>query len=159
MRMKSAVGSSTRGGVRALRQILRQHGQLSLAVTPDGPRGPRREVKSGAIYLASRGGLPIVPIAVGFQRAIRLRTWDRLAMPWPGSKVHCFGGEPIVVPPDLDREGLEDYRTVVQRAMDKLQELAEQTAENRQPGFTTYRNGLAGVTEGRYRAASFAIDR
>jgi lysophospholipid acyltransferase (LPLAT)-like uncharacterized protein len=117
LRMRCVPGSSTRGGIRAIRELLRQK-NAHLVVTPDGPRGPRQVVKQGLIYLASRSGLPIVPLCAGYRRAWRLRTWDQLAIPCPFSKVYCVGGAPIAVPADLDRNGLERYRLLVQEAMD-----------------------------------------
>src|SRR5437660_2963380 len=64
-------GSSTRGGVEAIRQMLREGSTSHLGISPDGPRGPRRRVQLGLIYLAARTGLAIVPYGVGYQRAWR----------------------------------------------------------------------------------------
>src|SRR5206468_6190352 len=58
-------GSTTRGGVEAVRQMLRDGGASHLAITPDGPRGPRRRVQPGVSFLASRTGLPVVPMGIG----------------------------------------------------------------------------------------------
>jgi lysophospholipid acyltransferase (LPLAT)-like uncharacterized protein len=131
MRMKTVAGSSTHGGIRAVRQMLRQPQHLHLVVTPDGPHGPRRQVKPGLVYLASRSGLPIVPLVVGYRRAWRLRSWDRLAIPRPGGKVFCLGGAPVHVPADIGKAELEMYRVQVQEAMDTVHELATLRAERR----------------------------
>jgi lysophospholipid acyltransferase (LPLAT)-like uncharacterized protein len=110
-------GSSTRGGAKAMLELLRESQRSHVFVTPDGPRGPRRRVQQGMVYLASRTGLPIVPVGIGYQNAWRLRSWDRFGIPLPGSLAIAVGGEPIPVPPDLDREGLESYRILVEEAM------------------------------------------
>src|SRR5262245_36675985 len=58
---RTVRGSSTRGGAEAVREMLRAGGGCHLALTPDGPRGPRREVQPGVAYLAARTGMPVVP--------------------------------------------------------------------------------------------------
>jgi lysophospholipid acyltransferase (LPLAT)-like uncharacterized protein len=61
---ETARGSSTRGGEIAMRELLRDvRAGKSVAVTPDGPKGPPRIVKEGVIYIARLSGLPIVPFA------------------------------------------------------------------------------------------------
>src|SRR2546421_133417 len=77
-------GSSSRDAVKAVREMLRCRG-THLVVTPDGPRGPRRQVQPGMIWLAARTGLPIVPVAFAYSRAWRLMSWDRMALPCPFS--------------------------------------------------------------------------
>src|SRR5260370_1411263 len=59
-------GSTTRGGVEAVRRMLHAGQTAHLAITPDGPRGPRRQVQPGLIYVSARTGLPIVPIGMAF---------------------------------------------------------------------------------------------
>ncbi|MCS7167739.1 MAG: lysophospholipid acyltransferase family protein [Gemmatales bacterium] len=118
-------GSTRRGGSQALRELIEIHTSCHILVTPDGPRGPRRCVQPGIAYLASRTGLPIVPIGVGFGRAWRFRSWDRFALPMLGSTVYVVAHPPIHVPPDLNREQLTPYLQQLQRALD----LATQRAE------------------------------
>ncbi|MGH7225533.1 MAG: lysophospholipid acyltransferase family protein, partial [Gemmataceae bacterium] len=60
-------GSATRGGARAVRQMVRRSRSAHLAITPDGPRGPRRQVQPGVVYLAALTGLPIVPFGIAFE--------------------------------------------------------------------------------------------
>ena len=128
----TARGSSTRGGVRALRELLRagRSGRV-LAVTPDGPRGPIEVMKTGALVLAGRSGIPLVPIGVGMSRAWRLSSWDRFSIPKPFSHVHIRYGDPIHVPADLDASGMEELRMRVQMVMDDLTASARRTAGDR----------------------------
>jgi hypothetical protein len=121
-------GSSTRGGATGLLEMLRHSGPAHLVLTPDGPRGPRRKVQAGLVLLASRTGLPIVPVGVGYTRAWRAGSWDRFALPCPFSTVTGFLGEPIEVPPDLDRAGLEQQRLRVEAAMLDATQAAERWA-------------------------------
>ncbi len=121
-------GSTTRNGPAALRQLVRAARLGHLVLTPDGPRGPRRQVQVGLVYLAARTGLPIVPIGFGYANAWRARSWDRFALPKPFSRVWAVTGEPIVVPADVSRADLETYRRRVQQAMDDVTAAAERLA-------------------------------
>jgi lysophospholipid acyltransferase (LPLAT)-like uncharacterized protein len=124
-------GSSTRGGSDALLTLLGRGGGRHLAVTPDGPRGPRRRVKLGLIFLASRTGLPIVPFGVGFSRAWRARSWDHFAVPWPWSTAHCVLAPAIRVPVNLNRSGLEHYRQLVEDQLAEATAAAERWAQGK----------------------------
>src|SRR4051794_13293162 len=78
-------GSTFGGGSAALRELLRKSQDMHLAITPDGPRGPRRVLAQGPIYLSSKLGLPIVAMGFGYDRPWRMPTWDRFAVPKPHS--------------------------------------------------------------------------
>jgi lysophospholipid acyltransferase (LPLAT)-like uncharacterized protein len=121
-------GSTTRGGVSALKELVRIAGKSHLLVTPDGPRGPRRSLQPGLIYLASRTGLPIVVVGVGFAHAWRARSWDRFAVPRPWSTLCAVVSEGVAVPPVLTRHELEDYRSRVEEHFLRLTEAAERWA-------------------------------
>ena len=123
-------GSSKRGGMQALLELLREDGQTHLAITPDGPRGPRREVQQGVVFLSSQTGLPIMPVGIGFTRAWRAGSWDRFALPLPGSQVCGVLGEPILVPSDADRSELETYRQLLESAMLTATQQAEAWARD-----------------------------
>lgn len=116
-------GSTNRGGAAALRALLAKSRQRHVAITPDGPRGPRRRLAPGAVYLASKIGLPIVPLGIGFDRPWRMPTWDRFAVPRPFSRGRAALGEAIYVPEDADRDELERRR---RRVEDALQEVTIQ---------------------------------
>lgn len=122
-------GSTTRGGVEAVRKMLKLSGRAHLAITPDGPRGPRRQVQAGLVFLAARTGLPIVPLGIGYQKPWRVQSWDRFAIPRPWSRGICVMAEPIRIPPDADRDQLEEFRLQVERAMREVSETAERWAE------------------------------
>ena len=132
MRVRIVRGSTARRGGAAVRQLLarsRNRG-FRLALTPDGPRGPRRQVQPGVIYLASRTGLPIVPVGAAFRRPWRLGSWDRFAVPKPFSLAICLIGRPVHVPQKLDRKGLEQYRCRIEAIMHELTRRAERWAEH-----------------------------
>lgn len=125
-------GSTTRGGVEALRQMVRLGKDAHLAITPDGPRGPRRQVQSGLVYLAARTGLPIVPIGIGYGRAWRMKSWDRFAVPKPFTVGTVVTAPSVFIPPDADRDALEAYRLQVEQAITYANDLAEQWAQTGQ---------------------------
>ena len=105
--LKTVRGSTSRGGAAAVRQILDECGAWDLGITPDGPRGPRRELKTGVAFLASRTGRPIVPTAVACSSAWVLKgNWTDLVLPKPFSRIVFCGGPPIYLPADADREEL-----------------------------------------------------
>jgi lysophospholipid acyltransferase (LPLAT)-like uncharacterized protein len=104
-------GSSTRGGIRALRGLMQAAGrQLDLAVTPDGPRGPRERVQPGVVYLAKRLGLPVIPIGVSSNPSLRLRSWDRFMVPLPFARCTVVYGEPVVYEGAVSEEALDAAR-------------------------------------------------
>lgn len=124
-------GSSTRGGARAVREMLREAKLRHLALTPDGPLGPRRQIQDGAVYLASRAQLPVVPAGFACSACRRAKSWDRMIIPRPFADAWCVVGEPIDVPEDLTRDQLSQYRSRIQRAMDAVQAQAEDFAAGR----------------------------
>jgi lysophospholipid acyltransferase (LPLAT)-like uncharacterized protein len=122
-------GSSTRGGAVALMKLIREGKTHHIGITPDGPRGPRREFQIGAIYLASKTGLEIVVLGTAYRRPWRVKSWDRFAIPRPFSRVCCVSLDSIQVPPDLSSAELETYRLRVQEMIDQATRIAENWAD------------------------------
>ena len=118
-------GSTRRGGVAALRQLLARSRYMHLTITPDGPRGPRRQLAPGAVFLASRLGLPLVLMGFGFHRPWRVNSWDRFAVPRPFSRARAITSPQIYIPPDLDRQGIEYFRQKVELVLNRLTDEAE----------------------------------
>ena len=118
-------GSASRGGAQATKQLIEQP-DLHVCITPDGPRGPRREMKDGIVFLASRTGRSIVPGAVTATRYWAAPAgWSDLLIPKPFSTVIMLAGDPIEVPPDLTREEISEVATQVQREMDRLEAIVQ----------------------------------
>jgi lysophospholipid acyltransferase (LPLAT)-like uncharacterized protein len=122
-------GSTNRGAARALRELARRSERTHLTVTPDGPLGPRRGLAAGPIFLASKLGLPLVLLGIGYDRPWRLKTWDRFAIPRVGSRSRTVVSPAILIPADLDRDGIELYRQEIERLMNRLTLEAESWAE------------------------------
>lgn len=111
----AARGSSTRGGDEAMRGMLAAAaaGRL-IGMTPDGPRGPAERVKPGIAWLASRTGLPVVPIGTASDRAHAFGSWDRFRLPLPFARVVVGYGDPIAVPAGLADAELDSWRARIE---------------------------------------------
>jgi lysophospholipid acyltransferase (LPLAT)-like uncharacterized protein len=128
----TARGSSTRGGSEALK-FLTDKGRArerDIAITPDGPKGPRYEAKLGAILLASRTGLPLFPAAWGGDRYWRIGSWDRFMIPKPFSRA-LVRVKPFYVPPHCTREELECYREQFERELREITEYVDRAFERK----------------------------
>ena len=125
-------GSSTRGGVRGLKGLIRAARRgWDLAITPDGPRGPSRELKLGALTVARITGLPLVPVGVGVTSAWRIRSWDGLLVPKPFSTVRVAYGPPTFVPRNPDQADIDEVAASLQRT---LGDLSGQVGDLEPPG-------------------------
>ncbi|MBX3442598.1 MAG: lysophospholipid acyltransferase family protein [Planctomyces sp.] len=122
-------GSSSRGGAQAVRQLLNETEGYHIVMTPDGPRGPRRTMKQGLAYIASRTGKPVVPTAFLCSRGWAIGTgWTDLIIPKPFCTVRVVAADGIVVPPDASREELDEYTRRIQTEMDRLNPQREPAA-------------------------------
>jgi lysophospholipid acyltransferase (LPLAT)-like uncharacterized protein len=115
----AAKGSSTRGAVAGLVQMIRAvRAGKSAAFTVDGPRGPRYEVKPGAVMLAAKSGAAILPFSISMDRCWRLRSWDQLEIPKPFARVVVVIGERFNVPEDQGND--ESWRVQLQTVLEAL---------------------------------------
>lgn len=124
---RTVRGSATRSGTKAIRGLYRvivKDGG-SPVVAADGPKGPYHRCKKGAIVLGQLTDAKIVPLAAAPKRAFRLRTWDRLPVPLPFTRVAIEVGEPLEIPKDLSEDEVEIHRQQVER---RINELGEQAA-------------------------------
>ena len=116
--MDAVRGSSSRRGSRALRELieLTENG-CDIAITPDGPRGPRYSFGPGAISLAQLTAAPIAPVHAKFTRCLRMQTWDGFIIPLPFSKVSVTVDDPIHVPRELNDKEFEAARSRVENLL------------------------------------------
>lgn len=117
-----AVTVSSKGGgaaaLRAMQRLLRAG--HSVAITPDGPRGPRMRAKMGAIKTAQMAGVPIVPLSGTVSRRRILSSWDRFCLAYPGARGAIYWGEPLRVPREADAETLERLRLELEHRLNAL---------------------------------------
>lgn len=112
-------GSGSRGATSALRTLVRAaRAGHDTSVALDGSKGPRYRVQSGVLMLAKMTGVPILPVTIDATRKIRLKTWDRMIVPLPFSRMCAVFGEPMTIP--RDAVDLEPYRRRLQDTMDSI---------------------------------------
>jgi lysophospholipid acyltransferase (LPLAT)-like uncharacterized protein len=113
-------GSSSRGGTEALQEVIdagSHEEPFVFGVTVDGPRGPRRVSKFGALVVARDLGIPILPLAVHASSAWRAKSWDRFLIPKPFARITVTTGKPILIPRDAQGETLADLRQQLDHAL------------------------------------------
>jgi len=107
----------------AMRKELDRGGEV--IIVPDGPRGPNRKMKLGALKLSQQAGAYIVPFTFAASRAKTLKSWDRFMIFYPFAKVVALFGEPILVDPKLRGDDLEKERQRIERILSDLDDQAE----------------------------------
>lgn len=122
-------GSASRGGLGAVRAIYRamKRQGSSPVIIPDGPRGPLYDFKIGVVILAQTSRAPILPLGMAARRYFTVRSWDRLIVPWPFSRIAAVVGEEQPVPRGLSPEDLEAERLRLQELLNGLTRQAEDT--------------------------------
>jgi hypothetical protein len=117
--VSSVRGSTSRRGPQSLLESSRWLRKgFSIAMTPDGPRGPSHQiVQEGIISLAQVSGRPIVPISNFARWKIRLHSWDRLQIPLPFAKCELYDNDPIWVPRDANETDREKLRFRLEQSM------------------------------------------
>lgn len=117
-------GSSSKGGDVAL-GIMVDHAKngYSIAITPDGPRGPERKFKAGAVITAKKTRVPIILMSVGIKSKKRLRSWDKFQVPNPFTKVKIIYSDPIYVDENLS---YDETSKVIEECEQKLNELQKE---------------------------------
>ena len=122
-------GSAQETGALVLRDAVEMMKRgVSIVTTPDGPLGPKFEVKTGSVLVARLGNAPIVPIVCAASRAWTMNTWDSFMIPKPFARVVIVVGEPIEVPRTLPTSELDNVRDEAQAAMESLRAEAERRA-------------------------------
>jgi hypothetical protein len=127
-------GSSNKGGAAAIRQLLDDTAGKHIVITPDGPRGPRRELKAGPVYLASQLGRRIVCGAYVCRSGWRIRgSWTDMLIPLPFTTIYALTSDPLTIPADLSRDALAAQIARVQAEMDRLDAAAEALVAGQPP--------------------------
>lgn len=122
----TARGSSTRGGQRAMIEMIRElkNGGVG-AIMPDGPKGPRHEFKAGTVVIAQRAGAYLLPLTFSSSRRKQFSSWDRFTIMLPFSTSVAMYGEPVHVPANATTEEVEHIRKDIEKRMIDLEQRAD----------------------------------
>ncbi|MDD3050776.1 MAG: lysophospholipid acyltransferase family protein [Candidatus Cloacimonetes bacterium] len=118
MGFNTARGSSRRGGLSAVKELIRKAADYSLAISPDGPKGPNMQVKEGALFVAYVTKLPVVPVGVHIEKEWIFKSWDRFRFPKPFSRINVIFDEPFFIDNKDEINSKLDY---FQQAMNQAQ--------------------------------------
>jgi lysophospholipid acyltransferase (LPLAT)-like uncharacterized protein len=113
-----ARGSSSRGGAAALvsaKRLLKKG--FHMAVTVDGPIGPRHKVKPGAIYLAKMANTEIVPAFTRFKWFVRFKSWDKFLLPLPFAYIEVELCQPVMLSTDMSANAIIADRQMLEKIM------------------------------------------
>lgn len=126
-------GSGSYTGVRAVRGVYNAivKDGISPTITPDGPRGPRFEMKPGAIFTAQISGKAVVPIAYAASPAKLLRTWDKFVIPFPFARLRIAIGEPYYPPKRMTEEEMAAAQKELERRLHETFKIAERALHER----------------------------
>lgn len=126
------AGSSSRGGAGALRAMVQTLAAGGcVAVTPDGPRGPRMHAAPGVVMAAKLAGAPIIPVSYSTTNALTLSSWDRFMIALPFGRGVFIWGEPIEVPPDADHAAIEVARARAETSLNQITREADRICGRR----------------------------
>lgn len=114
-------GSSSRGGADALRTMIATlKSGVSVAVTPDGPRGPRMHAAAGAVHAAKLAGVPLVAVSLATARRRMLGSWDRFLLALPFGRGVFIWGRPIEIASDADEAEIETARLALESELNRV---------------------------------------
>lgn len=95
-----------------------------IAITPDGPRGPKEVVSEGIIKIAKSNNIPIIPVGFWSSRNYRLNSWDSFLITYPFSKCSFVWGEKINIPKDLKDNELINFQKILENRINECVEKA-----------------------------------
>ena len=127
----TARGSTSRGGPKALLQLVREVKSKGVAFTLDGPRGPAEVAQPGAVWLAKATGNPLMPFHAEAASSWTMKSWDRTQIPKPFTTVAMAIGEPLYVPRDAGEAELEQWRQRLQHSLAECRQRAQSMLESK----------------------------
>lgn len=117
-------GSSHIGGKEALGMMVEQSNSgNSFAITPDGPKGPARKMKAGAVVLAKKCSQNLFLIGIGYKKKVVLKSWDSFEVPLPFTKVTAVYSDPVRINIDLT---FDETSKVINDLEIRLEELTKE---------------------------------
>lgn len=127
--IKSIRGSSTRGGVKALAEMIRTLKKGgNLAITPDGPKGPAFQVQAGVIHVAQKTGAAIIPLCCSYAHKKIFKSWDLYQIPYPFNNIVVGYGAPLYL---SENESMETASQRIKKALDDLTQETDLLAQKK----------------------------
>ena len=96
-----------------------------IAITPDGPRGPKEKASEGIIRIAKSNSIPIIPIGYWSSQNYKLKSWDSFLITYPFSKCSFVWGEEINIPKNTKDNELIDYQKILEKKINECIEKAK----------------------------------
>ena len=156
----SIAGSSSRGGLSALRAMIKTlRDGTCVGITPDGPRGPAEQASQGIVAAARLAQVPIIPLAYATRRRRLMASWDRFHLAFPFTTGLHLWGEPITVPGDADDAALEGYRRLVEDSLNALGREADRRMGHDVSALAPYRGEGGGDDSQRERVQGGALSQ
>lgn len=119
--IRMVAGSRSRTGANALRGLMEITGRgHNISITPDGPRGPAQMAASGAAYLASKSGHPLIAVTFSATRHRRIRSWDRFMLPLPFGRIHFIVAEPQIVPREVSDAVISEHTARLEETLNRI---------------------------------------
>ena len=120
-------GSSSKAGKEVLQKLIENALQnKSIAITPDGPRGPEKEMKAGAVIIAKKANVPLILVGIAFKKKKILNSWDKFQVPHLFTKAYAVYSEPILINKNLSYEETDKKIKEIEKELNNLQNQAEQ---------------------------------
>jgi lysophospholipid acyltransferase (LPLAT)-like uncharacterized protein len=145
----SVRGSKGRGGHKAMYKLIEKlkEGGRTAGIMVDGPKGPPRVLKMGAVKIAEDTGKPIIPMMCGAERRIVLKSWDRYFLPVPFTRIVIYHGDPIFVPQGATREEVKRIRLEVENILNEMADVCDTYWGGKPVGKPGYDLAAADLTE------------
>jgi hypothetical protein len=117
--LESVRGSSSKKGSTALLSMIRllNEEKKDIAITPDGPRGPRYELQPGVFQVAQSTGCPIIPLSYELKKKKELPSWDRFQIPFPWTTCYARIGHPVFIPAGASPSEMEQYSSILKKEL------------------------------------------
>lgn len=111
-------GSSSKGGKEALEELISASEKSSVVLTPDGPRGPAKVIKNGALKISNKSSIPIIPVKINYKKKkVLSKSWDKFEIPYPFSECEVHFGERNFYDEYLENEHLENFKNSLSQKM------------------------------------------
>lgn len=109
-------GSSSKSGKDALEKIIQR--KITTVITPDGPRGPVKEMKNGALIVSNRTGFPVIPVKIDYiTKKVLYKSWDKFEIPLPFSKCKVSFGKSYSYREFLSNDKLQKFKQEISSQM------------------------------------------